>query len=138
MHFLSLLANPQPSPLRWKHSFDTSGLSFLGYKRLLQYQWSFFLYSSALRNFLTCVQYFSLMVTIHNSTTLKENGITEDIFIKFWALAKSFLYFLQSYPSSVPKTLQSWCWALMAFYHTSLLPLCNVFCHVYEKNLKWL
>ena len=46
------------------------------------------------------------------------------------------LHFAQNYPSSVSKTLQSWCRALKVFYQTSLLPLCNVFCHVYEKSLK--
>ena len=38
-------------------------------------------YPSALHTSLACVQGFSLMVTMHNSTELKENGITEDIFI---------------------------------------------------------
>ena len=40
---------------------------------------------------LTRVQGFSLMVTTHNSTALKENGITEDIFIKFRAPARLFI-----------------------------------------------
>ena len=44
------------------------------------------------------------MVTTHNSTALKENGITEEIFIKFQAHTRSFLYFAQNYPSSVPRT----------------------------------
>ena len=60
----------------------------------------------------------------------------EDVFIKFPVPARSCLHFAQNYPSSVSKTLQSWCRALRAFYQTSLLPLCNVFCHVYEKSLK--
>ena len=46
------------------------------------------------------------------------------------------LHYDQNCPSSVPKTLQSWCRALRDFYRTSLLPLCNAFCHVYEKSLK--
>ena len=48
------------------------------------------------------------------------------------------LHFAQNYPSSVSKTLQSWCRALKAFYQTFLLLLCNVFCHVYERSLKLL
>ena len=32
--------------------------------------------------------------------------------------------------------IKSWCRALRAFYQTFLLPLCNVFCHVYENTLK--
>ena len=39
---------------------------------------------------------------------------------------------------TLSKTLQSWCRALKVFYQTSLLPLCNVFCHVYERSLKLL
>ena len=62
----------------------------------------------------------------------------EDILIKFRALTRLFLHLAQDYPSSVPKNLQSWCRALRAFYQTSLLPLCHVFFHVYEKSLKWL
>ena len=128
--FVSLLPNLQASLLWWNHSFDTSGCNFLGYKKLLQF--------NSLRTSLACVQGFSLMVTTHNSTALKENSITEDIFIKFRVPVRSFLHFAQNYSSSVLKTLQSRCRALMAFYQTSLLPLCNVFCHVYEKSLKWL
>ena len=47
-------------------------------------------YSSALHTSLTRIQGFSLMVTKHNSTALKVNGMTEDIFIcsSFWS--KSF------------------------------------------------
>ena len=48
------------------------------------------------------------------------------------------LHFAQNYPSSVSNTLQSWCRTLKVFYQTSLMPLCNVFCHVYEKSLIWL
>ena len=48
------------------------------------------------------------------------------------------LYFAQNYPSSVSKTLQPWCRVLNVFYRTSLLPLCNVFSHVYERSLKLL
>ena len=76
-----------------------------------------------------------------NSTDLLlplETFSTEDNFIKFWAPARSFLHFAPNYPSTVSKTFRSWCKALMAFYQTSLLPLCNVFWHVYEKSLKWL
>ena len=58
---------------------------------------------------------------------------TKDISIKFRALLRSFLHFAQNYPNNVSKTLQSWCRALRAFYQTSLLPLCNVFYHVYEE-----
>ena len=64
-------------------------------------------YYSSLYFSLTRVQGFSLMITIHNSTALKENGMTEDIFIKFWGPARSFLHFAQNYPSSVSKTLKS-------------------------------
>ena len=39
----------------------------------------YLLYSSALQTSLARVQGFSLMVTTHNSTALKENGMTEDI-----------------------------------------------------------
>ena len=46
------------------------------------------------------------------------------------------LHFAQNYPRSESKTLHSWCRALLAFYQTSLLSLCNIFCCVYEKNLK--
>ena len=38
-------------------------------------------YSSALHTFVARVQGLSLMVTTHNSTALKVNGMTEDIFI---------------------------------------------------------
>ena len=48
------------------------------------------------------------------------------------------LNFAQNFSSSVSKTLQSWYRALKAFCQTSLLPLCNVFCHVHEKSLKLL
>ena len=48
------------------------------------------------------------------------------------------LHLAQNYFSSVPKILQSWCSASRAFYQTSLLILCNVFCHVHERSLKWL
>ena len=48
------------------------------------------------------------------------------------------LHLAQNYPSSASKTLQSWCRVLKVFYQTSLLPLCNVFCHIYERNLKLL
>ena len=48
-------------------------------------------YSSALHTSLVRVQGFSLMITTHNYTALKENGMTEDIFIKFWAPARSLL-----------------------------------------------
>ena len=44
-------------------------------------------YPSALHISLARVQGFLLMVTTHNFTTLKENGMTEDIFIKFRAPA---------------------------------------------------
>ena len=40
-----------------------------------------FFYSSALQTSLARVQVFSLMVTRHNSTALKVNGMTEDMFI---------------------------------------------------------
>ena len=46
--------------------------------------------------------------------------------------------FVQKYSSSVLRTLQSLCRALKVFYQTSLLLLCNVFCHVYERSLKLL
>ena len=46
--------------------------------------------------------------------------------------------FVPNYLSSVSKTLQSWCRALKVFHQTSLLPLCNVFYHVYERSLKLL
>ena len=97
------------------------------------------------------------MIITHNFTSLKTNGMTEDIFIRLrvwarslltreWALVNNVcvnigpasLHFVQNYPSSVSKTLQSWCRALKVFYQTSLLPLCNVFCHVYERSLKLL
>ena len=42
---------------------------------------SFFSYLNASHISLAPVQGFSLMVTTHNSTALKENGMTEDIFI---------------------------------------------------------
>ena len=48
------------------------------------------------------------------------------------------LHSAQNCSSSVLKTLQSRCRALKVFYQTSLMPLWNVFYHVYEKNLKWL
>ena len=48
------------------------------------------------------------------------------------------LHFSQNFPCSVSKTLQSWCRALKVFYQISLLPLCDAFCHVYERNLKLL
>ena len=112
-------------------------------------------YSSALHNSFACAQGFSLMVTKHKSTALKVSGTTEDIFFSFcWSKKKNCfwttditlsvniglasLHYAQNYPSTVSKTLQLWCWAFKAFYHTSLLPLCNVFCHAYEKSLKWL
>ena len=40
----------------------------------------FLLYCSVLQTSLAQVQGLSLIVTAHNSTALKENGITEDIF----------------------------------------------------------
>ena len=46
------------------------------------------------------------------------------------------LDFAQNDPSSASKTLQAWCGALKFFYQTSLLPLCNDFCHIYERSLK--
>ena len=51
----------------------------------------FLLYSSALHTSLARVQGFPLMITTHNSTALKKNGMTEDIFIcsSFWS--KNFL-----------------------------------------------
>ena len=50
-------------------------------------------YSSAPYASLTLVQGFSLMVTTHNSTALKENGMAEDIFYFLFLLeAKKFLY----------------------------------------------
>ena len=48
------------------------------------------------------------------------------------------LCFVQIYPSSVSKTLQSWSRALKVCHQTSLLPLCNVFYHDYERSLKLL
>ena len=41
----------------------------------------FLLYCSALQTSLALVQGFSSMVTMHNSTALKENGMTKDILI---------------------------------------------------------
>ena len=38
------------------------------------------------------------------------------------------LHFAQNYPRSLSKVWQWWCRASKAFYLTSLLPLCNVFC----------
>ena len=99
-------------------------------------------YLNAIQTSPARVQGFSLMVTTHHSTALKENGMTQDIFIKFRVPARSFLHFVQNYPSSVSKTWcrdqKSWCRALKVFYQTSLLPLCNFFCHIYERSLKWL
>ena len=51
----------------------------------------FALYSSSLQTSLARVQGFSLMITMHNFAALKENGMTEDIFIKFRASARSLL-----------------------------------------------
>ena len=83
------------------------------------------------------VQGYLLLIKTRNFTALKVNGIKEDIFyIKFWGPAWLFLHFVQNYASSVSKNLQSWCRALITFYQTSLLPLCNIFYHVYEKSLK--
>ena len=98
------------------------------------------------------------MVTTHNSIALKLSGITEDIlFSSCWSkkfclwtthiklsvrryinIELTSLHFAQSYSGAVSKTLQSWYRALKTFYQTSLLPLCNVFCHVHEKSLKLL
>ena len=47
-------------------------------------------YSSIMHTFLARDQGFSLVVATHKSTALKVNGMTEDIFIKFQAPAKSF------------------------------------------------
>ena len=55
------------------------------------------LYSSAPQTSLASVQGFSLMITTHNSTALKENGMAEDIFIKFWAPARSLGIFYPVY-----------------------------------------
>ena len=43
-------------------------------------------YSSVLHTSLARIQGFPLMITAHNSTALKTNGMTEDIFIfnSFW------------------------------------------------------
>ena len=48
------------------------------------------------------------------------------------------LHFVQNYPSSVSKTLQSWCRALKDFRCTPWLLLCNVFYHAYKRSLKLL
>ena len=53
-------------------------------------------YSSVLHTSLARIQGFSLMVTSHKSTALKETGMTEDIFIKFRAPAKLFLIYRQA------------------------------------------
>ena len=53
-------------------------------------------YSSVLHTSVARIQDFSLMVTSHKSTALKETGMTEDIFIKFRAPAKLFLIYRQA------------------------------------------
>ena len=81
------------------------------------------------------------LVTIHKILSL----INAIIFIRSpiqeahqYQISLAFLHFAQNYPSSVSTTLQSRCRALKVFYQRSLLPLCNVFCHVYESSLKLL
>ena len=62
----------------------------------------FYIYCSALRTSLARVQGLSLMVATHNSTSLKENAITEDIFIYFSLAKKNFVsgHEIQKSPSN--------------------------------------
>ena len=63
----------------------------------------FFIYCSALRTSLARVQGLSLMVATHNSTSLKENAITEDIsFISHWP--KKILYQVTRYKKALQIT----------------------------------
>ena len=69
-----------------------SGRSFLYYNDFWKCLQFFLLYFSALHTSLARLEGFSLIVTTHNSTTLKVNGMTEDVFIcsSFWSTI--FLY----------------------------------------------
>ena len=75
-------------------------------------QWAFMMfavfdvfasYSSVLHTSLARVQGFSLMITTYISTALKENGMTEDIFIcsSFFFRSKRFLYLVIRYKKSL-------------------------------------
>ena len=132
-----IFANPLANWLAYMQhvncSFDTFEWYFLGCSGPLwcvQFFYVFASYSSALQASLAPVQGFPLMVTKHNSTALKKIGMTKDIFIKFrhgrdhfWSVGRGgcvniglpSLRFVQNYPSSISKTLQSWCEALKDF-----------------------
>ena len=88
--FVSLLANPQVHPQQKHHSLDAFGVVFLT-RVTVDNVSSFLLYPRALHVSLARVLDFSLMVTTHNSTVLKVNSMTEDIFICIF-LVKKFLY----------------------------------------------
>ena len=60
---------------------------------------SAFSYLNALQTSLERAQGFSLMFTKYHSTALKTNSVTEDIFIKFQALARSFWILLKTIPA---------------------------------------
>ena len=85
-------------------------------------------YSSALHTSLARIRDFPLMVTTHNSTALKVNGMTEDIFICSSFLVKKFLY-----PIIRHKKLYSSSSSRMAGTHMSYSPS-RVKC----INLRWL
>ena len=83
---------------------------------------SFFSYLNALHTFLARVQGFSLMVTTHNSTALKEHGITEDIlFLVSWG-SKHFVssHWTQKGPD-YPTIFLFLCFLLLTYTNPSTL-----------------
>ena len=87
------MANPQASLQKRTLSIATCERNFLPAKVLYNISGLRGLtISSALHSSLARVQGFSLMVTTHNSTELKGDGMTEDIFIYIFFWVRKFLY----------------------------------------------